>query len=161
MIIKDIIDEDFVNYKFPSMVIEFPYCSMKCDKEFGVTVCQNSSLHKQPNIDVDVDKLIQRYKGNLITRSIVCQGLEPMDSFDELISFISTLRNMGIDDDVVIYTGYTKDELIEKKYLERLMCFKNIIVKFGRYVPDNNPHYDDILGVNLASDNQYAERLIN
>lgn len=159
MIIKDIIDEDFVNYKFPSMVIEFPYCSMKCDKEFGVTVCQNSSLHKQPNIDVDVDKLIQRYKSNLITRSVVCQGLEPMDSFDELISFISTLRNMGIDDDVVIYTGYTKDELIEKKYLEPLIRFKNIIVKFGRYVPDNNPHYDDILGVNLISDNQYAERI--
>lgn len=159
MIIKDIIDEDFVNYKFPSMVIEFPYCSMKCDKEFGVTVCQNSSLHKQPNIDVDVDKLIQRYKSNLITRSVVCQGLEPMDSFDELISFISTLRNMGIDDDVVIYTGYTKDELIEKKYLEPLMRFENIVVKFGRYVPDNNPHYDDILGVNLISDNQYAERI--
>ncbi len=159
MIIKDIIDEDFVNYKFPSMVIEFPYCSMKCDKEFGVTVCQNSSLHKQPNIDIDVDKLIQRYKSNLITRSVVCQGLEPMDSFDELISFISTLRNMGIDDDVVIYTGYTKDELMEKKYLEPLIRFKNIIVKFGRYVPDNNPHYDDILGVNLISDNQYAERI--
>ena len=159
MIIKDIIDEDFVNYKFPSMVIEFPYCSMKCDKEFGVTVCQNSSLHKQPNIDVDVDKLIQRYKSNLITRSIVCQGLEPMDSFDELISFISALRNIGINDDVVIYTGYTKDELIEKKCLEPLIRFKNIIVKFGRYVPDNNPHYDDILGVNLISDNQYAERI--
>ena len=29
MIVKGIIDEDFVNYKKPSMVIEFPYCDLK------------------------------------------------------------------------------------------------------------------------------------
>lgn len=161
MIIKGIIDEDFVNYKLPSMVIEFPYCSMKCDKEYGVTVCQNSSLHKQPNINVDTDKLIQRYNDNPITCSIVCQGLEPIDSFAELILFISKLRCMGIDDDVVIYTGYTKEELTEKQYLELLKEFGNIVIKYGRYLPNNKPHYDDVLGVNLASDNQYAERLIN
>ena len=32
MIIKGLIDEDFINYKKPSMVIEFPYCNFKCDK---------------------------------------------------------------------------------------------------------------------------------
>ena len=84
-----------------------------------------------------------------------------MDSFAELILFISKLRYMGIDDDVVIYTGYTKEELIEAQYLEPLKGLGNIVIKYGRYLPNNKPHYDDVLGVNLASDNQYAERLIN
>ena len=30
MILKGIIDEDFVNYKVPCMVLEFPYCDFKC-----------------------------------------------------------------------------------------------------------------------------------
>ena len=41
MILKGLIDEDFVNYKKPAMVLEFPYCSFKCDKECGRQVCQN------------------------------------------------------------------------------------------------------------------------
>ena len=49
MIVKGIIDEDFINYKKPSMVIEFPYCSFKCDKECGQPVCQNSSLINESN----------------------------------------------------------------------------------------------------------------
>ena len=33
----------------------------------------------------------------------------------------------------------------------------NIIVKFGRFIP-NSPHiYDTLLGVELASNNQYAK----
>lgn len=153
--LKGIIDEDFVNYRVPSMALMFPYCTFKCGSEY----CQNTNLAKSKSVTVSITVICDRYINNKITEAIVCQGLEPMDSFDELISFISTLRNMGIDDDVVIYTGYTKDELIEKKYLEPLMRFENIIVKFGRYVPNDNPHYDDILGVNLISDNQYAERI--
>jgi len=35
MIIKGLIDEDFVNYKKPSMTIMMPYCTFKCDKEYG------------------------------------------------------------------------------------------------------------------------------
>ena len=40
-----------------------------------------------------------------------------------------------------------------------LKRFPNIIIKFGRYIPNQQPHYDEVLGVNLASDNQYAERI--
>ena len=39
MLIKGIIDEDFLNYKKPSMVIAFPHCSFKCEKELGKKVC--------------------------------------------------------------------------------------------------------------------------
>ena len=47
------------------------------------------------------------------------------------------------------------DEILSK--IEDLLKFSNIIIKFGRYIPGQKPHYDEILGVNLASDNQYAE----
>ena len=40
-----------------------------------------------------------------------------------------------------------------------LYDYKNIIIKYGRYIPNQTPHRDEVLGVNLASDNQYAERI--
>ena len=156
MLIKGIIDEDFINYKKPSMVIEFPYCSFKCDKECGKQVCQNGTLANSPNINVDRMGLINRYLKNDITKSIVMQGLEPFDSWDDLTTFIFLLRCYS-DDDIVIYTGSNEDEITEK--IEILKYFKNIIIKFGRYKPNQTPHYDDVLGVKLASDNQYAERI--
>ena len=36
-----------------------------------------------------------------------------------------------------------------------------VVVKYGRFVPDCQPHYDEVLGVNLSSDNQYAKRYDN
>ena len=158
MIIKGLIDEDFINYKKPSMLIAFPYCDFKCDKESGRAVCQNNPLLSQPNIDISCDKIIERYLNNEITEAIVCQGLEPMDSFGELNNFLIWLRaQYHCNDDVVIYTGYNKEEI--KEYIKILISFKNIIIKYGRYIPNQEPHYDEVLGVNLASDNQYAERL--
>lgn len=39
MLVKNIIDEDFVQYKKPAMFIGMPSCSFKCDKECGKPVC--------------------------------------------------------------------------------------------------------------------------
>lgn len=156
MLIKGIIDEDFINYKKPCMVIEFPYCSFKCDKECGKQVCQNGALANSPNIDIERMDLINRYLKNDITQSIVMQGLEPFDSWNDLISFVFLFRCYS-DDDIIIYTGYNLSELEEK--VELLSYFKNIIIKFGRYIPNKQSHYDNVLGVNLASDNQYAIKI--
>lgn len=156
MIVKGIIDEDFVNYKKPSMTIEFPYCTFKCDKDCGQQVCQNSALVNEPNISISVYKIIDRYLNNPITKAIVCQGLEPFDSKDDLITFIDRFRRRT-DDDIVIYTGYTKKEL--QTEIQLLQNFNNIIIKFGRFIPNQLSHFDDILGVTLASPNQYAERI--
>ena len=38
-----------------------------------------------------------------------------------------------------------------------LKKYKNIIIKFGRYIPNRPKKYDNILGIDLVSDNQYAE----
>ena len=158
MIVKGIIDEDFINYKKPAMVIEFPYCSFKCDKECGRAVCQNSSLANEPNIEISFNNICLRYLSNPITEALIFQGLEPLDSPSDVYNLIFTLRKrFNCYDDIVIYTGYNRDEIIP--LISKLRLFKNIIIKYGRYIPDQEPHYDEILGVNLASDNQYAERL--
>lgn len=174
MIIKGIIDEDFINYKKPSMTIEMPYCTFKCDREYGQQVCQNSELAHAPNISISIEKLVNRYLKNPITKAVVFQGLEPLDSFDEVLCFIKELRQSDLnDDDIIIYTGYTEDELknkysrycgIDQDYLTILSNFKNIIIKFGRFNPKKGINFkplkfDEILGVYLASRNQYAKRI--
>lgn len=140
------------------MVIEFPYCSFKCDKECGQQVCQNSSLVKAENIDINPIQLVHRYLTNPITKAIVCQGLEPFDSFEDLLEIIQELRHNYLNnDDVVIYTGYIKEEV--QTQINELSKFNNIIIKFGRFIPNQSSHFDETLGVQLASPNQYAERL--
>ena len=156
MLIKGLIDEDFVNYKAPSMFICTNTCTFKCDKESGMSCCQNSSLAHQKSIDLSDDKIIQRYLANPITKAIVIAGLEPFDQFDEVSAFIRKLRiDYHCDDTVVIYTGYTPEESSAK--VEFLRMFTKITVKFGRFIPNQEMRYDDVLGVYLASPNQYAE----
>lgn len=157
MKIIDIIDEDFINYKKPCMTIMMPFCTFKCDKECGKQVCQNSDLASAPKIDIPTKKIIQRYLNNPISESVVFQGLEPMDSFYQVINFVKKFREVS-SDDIVIYTGYTKKEI--QWYLTFFKDFDNIIIKYGRFIPDQKSHFDEVLGVNLASDNQYAERLV-
>ena len=157
MKVIDIIDEDFINYKKPCMTIMMPYCTFKCDKECGKQVCQNSDLASAPKIEIETENIIKKYLNNPISEAIVFQGLEPFDSFHQILDFIKKFREVS-NDDIVIYTGYNKDEI--KWYLTFLKDFDNIIIKYGRFIPGQEKHYDEILGVYLASNNQYAERLI-
>lgn len=154
MIVKQLVDEDFVNYKYPAMFIGFPSCTWKCERECGERCCQNSALAQSPSINISIDSLIDRYMKNPITKAVVCGGLEPFDSWDDLQCLIMNFRYWCYDD-IVIYTGYNEDELADK--LEWLSLYEPIVVKFGRYRPNQQPHYDAVLGVKLASDNQYAK----
>jgi len=156
MRIKGLKDEDFVNYRKPSMFIGFPSCSWKCEKECGEKVCQNGTLATSPDITIGVKSIVNRYINNPITSSIVCGGLEPFDAWDDLYQLIVYMR-VSTQDDIVIYTGYYKEEIEE--YINELKAFRNIIIKFGRYIPNQEKHYDEILGVYLASNNQYAEKI--
>lgn len=155
--IKDIIDEDFVNYKKPSMFIATSTCTFKCEKEDHNVHCQNSSIVKQKTIKENISKLIKRYLNNDITHAIVFGGLEPFDQIDELISFILTFRKYSYDD-IVIYTGYTEIEVYDK--LDAILLANNhngkIIIKYGRFKSNGKKRYDNILGIELASSNQYA-----
>ena len=156
MVVKDIVAEDFVNYKKPSMFIIFPYCSFKCEKEYNKKICQNSNISQLPNIEVKNDTILLSYLSNPITHAMVFGGLEPFDSWEDMLSLIEDFRRVS-DDAIVIYTGYTEDELQDKVLI--LQQYDNIIIKFGRYVPDKESHYDELLGVDLANDEQYARKI--
>ena len=158
MNIKGINDEDFINYKNPSMFIITSHCDFKCDKESGERCCQNSPLALLPIISVDDSTIIERYLNNSITKSIVFGGLEPMIQYDEIVCFLDSLRlRYQCQDDVVIYTGFNKDEVRDQ--IQLLSRFHNVVVKYGRFIPHRSKRFDTTLGVYLASDNQFAERI--
>lgn len=158
MKIKDLKDEDFINYKKPSMYIATAICDWKCCTERGlpVSICQNSKTAKQPTIEYQDVYIVKRYLNNPLTSAVVFCGLEPFMQFDEMYNLIKMFRE-ATQDDIVIYTGYYEDEI--KEQINKLMEFKNIIVKFGRYIEHDMSVYDPILGVKLASSNQFAKKI--
>ena len=59
----------------------------------------------------------------------------------------------------MIYSGYYRDEIPKERIDAIIKYVPNVIVKWGRFVPNQEPHYDEVLGIYLRSDNQYAEKL--
>lgn len=160
MLVKTIIDEDFSNYKVPSMFIGAVSCGGKCcvEANIPISICQNDAWRSKKVIDFDDKKICERYMNNAITKAIVIGGLEPFEQFSEVCQLLNTLRHdYKCDDDVVIYTGYYPEEI--ESEIEYLKFYGNIIVKFGRYIPDSPHRYDELLGVTLVSENQYAKRI--
>ena len=159
MIVKLVKQDDFVQYKKPCVVVCFPNCTWKCCTEAGIptSVCQNQEMCELKDIDITPEDVYNLYKESLFAESICCSGLEPMLQFDDVLSLLKYFREHDCDADFVIYTGYYRNEIEDK--VQELAKYKNVIVKFGRYVPNQEKHYDEVLGVWLASDNQYAERI--
>lgn len=156
---RAVVNEDYTNYKVPAMFIGCISCDGKCCTEggFSPSVCINHEWTHTTIEDVDDEHIISDYLSNPITHAIVFGLLEPMLQYDEIREFIYKLRrHHRCFDDVVIYTGYYKNE-IEDQVKELSSSFENIIIKFGRFIPDKPKRFDDVLGVWLASDNQYAE----
>lgn len=166
MLVKGIIDEDFLNYKKPAMYIASSKCSFKCDRECGCEVCQNSDLARQQSYNIGIRTLIKRYLTNPITKAIVISGLEPFDTPEMIYDIVLGFREIGIMDDIVIYTGYTEEELTlddsgrqEVATYNWLKHYPNIYIKFGRFIPNQVPRFDEVLGVKLASNNQYGKKV--
>jgi organic radical activating enzyme len=159
MRIKGLKDEDFVNYKKPSMFISTAICDWKCctEQKLDKSLCQNSELAKAATLDYSMKKIYERYIANPITSAVVIGGLEPFLQLSEVYELIKLFRESGCNDDIVIYTGYYPNEI--KKEIARLQDLPNIIIKHGRYIPNSTEHFDNVLGIKLVSDNQYAERI--
>ena len=159
MIIKELRDEDFTNYKLPSMVVGFPSCTFKCEKECGCKgMCQNSELVNSPDIKISDEDIVARYKASPISQALVIGGLEPFDDYYQLLDLMLEFRSQ-VADPIIIYTGYYKDEIQPVLYKYIVEHIPNVIVKWGRFIPNQKPHYDKVLGIFLASDNQYAEKI--
>ena len=118
-------------------------------------MCQNSPIAQLPTVDISEEEVFQRYVSDPITQAIVIGGLEPLLQQDEVLGLIDYFRSHGCLDDIVIYTGYYRHEVLP--FIDKVMQYSNIIMKFGRYVPARRKRYDKVLGVDLASDNQYGE----
>lgn len=160
MKLKFIKPDDFINYKKCSLFLGVTSCNWKCCKEQNLpcSICQNYPWSNNLIKEFSNEELKNYYLQDDLEEAIVFGGLEPFLQWDELYQFIYEFRNnYNIDDDIVIYTGYNENEIADK--IEKLKEFKNIIVKFGRYIPNKPSRYDEILGVTLASDNQYAKRI--
>lgn len=105
MLIKNLVDEDFVNYCRASMFIGTSTCSWKC----GKGLCQNSELACAPALTINDCAIVQRYLSNPLTSAVVVGGLEPFDQWEELRHLVDEFRRYTTDT-IVIYTGYTEEE---------------------------------------------------
>lgn len=155
----DLDEADVVNYKTTSFNISAGVtCTFKCCKD-NPSICHNNPLCKQKPINYSISKIIDRYTNQEISKSFVIQGLEPLDNLKQVLWLIYRIRGSGIEDDVVLWTGYTEEECKDLIYLIKMMGWKNIILKVGRYIQNAPSRYDNLLGVTLASDNQYAIKI--
>lgn len=159
MRVKGIIEEDFANYKIPSMFINTCFCDFKCctELDMDIGVCQNAPLAQSPIKEISDDVIYKHFESNPITKAVVVGGMEPMMQIDEIISLISLFRQNGDWSTFVVYTGYYPQEI--ENELALLRPLGNIVVKFGRFIPNKPSRHDDVLGINLSSDNQFAERI--
>ncbi len=158
--VKDIKPEVFQDYKKCSMFIGVSTCDFKCCREVNLpcSTCQNSGVNSQEDIIVDYENIFKMFQNSLLSEAIVIGGLEPFLQADEVVQLIHYFRDRGVKNDFVIYTGYYPEE-ISKDTLETLKKLENVVIKYGRYIPDRPNRFDEVLGVTLASDNQYAVKL--
>lgn len=161
MRVRKLLTERFQDYKVPSMYLATCFCDWKCcpDKPY---VCQNNPVANLPVTDIPDDEILDTYLSDPITEAIVIAGLEPLLQIREVCNLIRRAVERGVKTTFVIYTGYTVCEVRRIGFFDELKTtgYGNgvgVVVKYGRYVPNQKPHFDKTLGVELASDNQYAE----
>jgi pyruvate-formate lyase-activating enzyme len=112
-------------------------------------------INNNPIHEISIDYLYKKYISNPISEVIIIGGLEPILQYKEVIDLIDHFRNNGCNDYFVIYTGYYENEI--EDIINLLKQRKNIIVKFGRFIPNSKEKYDEVLGVTLSSYNQYGK----
>ena len=161
MRVRKLLTERFQDYKVPSMYLAACFCDWKCcpDKPY---VCQNNPVANLPVTDIPDDEILDTYLSDPITEAIVIAGLEPLLQAREVCNLIRRAAERAIRTTFVIYTGYTVCEARDIGFFDELKATGygkdvQVIIKYGRYVPDQQPHFDEVLGVDLVSDNQYAE----
>lgn len=164
----DVVTDNVTDYKKTSLFLVFPYCSGKCGEE-----CQNKDLRKKKIKEFNNKDIITLYQSLNTHNAVVCGGLEPLDSFEELKQLIEDFAKFSSIKpvDFVIYTGY--DNLIKyyfdgryrevkEDFFDLLQAWKNyaepgseLIIKQGKYDTNHKiPWHSKLLGVDLATNNQ-------
>lgn len=151
--------EVFQDYKKSALLLCTCFCDWKCCTELGrdKSMCQNSTLKEVAIKKIPFSEIFDMVTRNTVIDAVIFGGLEPFIQINQVIQCIEYLRERGMTKDILIYTGYYIEE-IDEAIIERLKE-SDVILKCGRYIPDRPPKFDDILGVTLASDNQYSIEL--
>lgn len=115
------------------MGIWFTGCNKKC-KECISPEMQDKNYGKLVDVD-ELVKVIERKKYSI--EGFTVSGGEPFDQFEALGYLLQHLSY--ISDDVIIFTGYTYKELIEKygSDLEKVLNYVSLIVD-GPYIKELN-----------------------
>lgn len=136
------------NYKKISLYVPLGIsCTFKC-KDCCNIHYKNNKTYKT----LTIEKLIKIYQENKLVEALVLSGLEPFDSFEQLMYLIIYFRKYSLDN-IIIYSGYEHNEISKK--LEKLRGY-NIIIKLGRFIPNKEKIFNKDLGIHLASNNQYT-----
>lgn len=170
MLLLGVKTDNVTDYKKTSLLIAFPNCIGKCKG------CQNQHLIDNPQnkeyLQVTADSIADFYNRLSTHNAIVMAGLEPLDSFNDVIDIIHSFgKIITRDTDIIIYSGYNTDEYEDKFKQDLINAFKAVtavndkirclIIKLGRYdedclVRDNKEWFNRHLGVKLATTNQYT-----
>lgn len=158
ILLKDAV-EVFQDYKKSALLLCTCFCDWKCctESNHDKTMCQNSKLENSPNKEIPFNRILEMVERNSVIDAVIFGGLEPLIQINQVIQCIEYLRKHGVTKDILIYTGYYLEE-IDEPVINRL-SESNVILKCGRYIPDRPPKFDDVLGITLASDNQYSIEL--
>ena len=149
----------------------------RLSKTYNVIIEDNGvSLAKDVIADKsDLLKIVQELKESGFDMLRLISSVDYSDKFFIVYHFLSTVNSnvftlkvpliksdaSKIDSLCDLYdsANWLEREVYDLIYLSPLLKYKNIIIKFGRYIPNSENKYDEILGVTLASQNQYAKRV--
>lgn len=152
--LKDAV-EVFQDYKKSALLFSTCYCDWKCCHEAGVDIdiCQNQKIAQQREVILPFESVLRKVNQSF-TDAVIFGGLEPLLQPDEVLQCINYLRCHEVTKDILVYTGYYMEEIDEETLMYLTVC--DVILKCGRYIPDRKPKFDAVLGITLASDNQYG-----
>lgn len=160
MLVKEIIAENFQDYKKISMFICANSCDGKCWREQGLSpaICQNDKILCQKTISIPNEEIVEMFMSNHVSEAIIFGGLEPLLQIEDVVDIIRILRDAGDRSDVVVYTGYKLEESPTQNFIQRIResNLPHVLLKVGRYIPNDIGKFDEILGVRLASQNQFG-----
>lgn len=171
----DVKTDNVTDYEETSMLLVFPKCSGKCGP-----ACHNyNMIGKTAPLNVKVEDIVNLYNSLSDHKAVVCAGLEPFDSFDDLYALVEAFANNSKPCDFVIYSGYYpyNDVSYENstgitnvwELARKIVKIKGsnqdftLYFKYGRYIEDpNDDGYDSrLLGVHLSSRNQTVSAFMN
>lgn len=107
-------------------------CKRKCVN------CSNPELWEEnPGKDISIETItgiIEKYKDK--TDGVTITGGEPFLQPKELLSLVEKIRKIGIDD-ILIYTGFSFEELYENPLAKKIIDLSGVIVD-GEYIDELN-----------------------